>query len=153
VGWLSIALELILERIEANTPAEAFRDLEAQIQRLPRRGLGRTLFNTSGKHAAMRELDARLVDEVVFNYLGRVESVTQTDGLLQLAPESFGPQFAPENHRATLLDCTAMLKEDRLVVTWTYSFHLYRHATIEWLAEQFLTNLRWLIAPDTNGGA
>ena len=72
-----------------------------------------------------------------------------------LADEPTGPSQSPLGQRPHLLDVSAVVVDGRLEVSWFFSENLHEPATIQALAQRYLTNLSALIAhclqPDVGG--
>ncbi len=62
-----------------------------------------------------------------------------------MAPEPAGPNVAPENRRAHLLEIDAAVVDGILRIVWTYGAGSHHRATIERLARQVVDSIRALI--------
>jgi non-ribosomal peptide synthase protein (TIGR01720 family) len=100
------------------------------------------------------ELRALPEAEVSFNYLGQLDQALPDAGggasagaaPFGWARESAGPSHSPRGRRRYLIDVTASVSGGRLGVQWTYSETRHERATIEALADRFVTALRALVA-------
>ena len=84
--------------------------------------------------------------EVVFNYLGQLDSVLEASSLFRPAHESAGPSRSPKGARHHLLEINGQVVGGRLGLCLTYSPTVHRRSTIEALASGLEGHLRRLIA-------
>jgi non-ribosomal peptide synthase protein (TIGR01720 family) len=93
--------------------------------------------------------------ELSFNYLGQVDqTLGAAEGWVPVG-EPAGAAQHPATPRSYLLDLTAQVRGGQLLVGWTYSPAIHDTATVQRLADGYLTALRDLIAhclsPDAGG--
>ena len=89
--------------------------------------------------------------EVVFNYLGRLDRVLPQDSPFGPSDLSAGPTRAPGQPRSHLLEVTAAVEGERLVVNWGYATSHHDEATLEALAQATLEGLENLVAGRDGG--
>src|SRR5262249_15990178 len=65
---------------------------------------------------------------------------------ITLAEEKAGPERSPRQPRRYLLDVLGQISEGRLRLRWVYSAEVYKPATIEAQARNYLKALRGIIA-------
>ena len=82
--------------------------------------------------------------EIFFNYLGRQGSGGPT--WLRPARESSGPAHGATQSRLRLLNCKTLIGNGQLIMNWGYSENIHKKASIEWLAELYLDELRALLS-------
>jgi non-ribosomal peptide synthase protein (TIGR01720 family) len=82
---------------------------------------------------------------VCFSYLGRVDQAISGSVLFRPVRETSRLHRSPWGRRRYLLEINGRLAEGQLQCDWTYSEHIYRHDTIEGLAQGFIEALRTLI--------
>src|SRR5262249_41755397 len=68
------------------------------------------------------------------------------DQLFSLSSQESGGANAPENYRKQLIDINGLVSQKQLHMSWTYSQHLHQSDTIFALAQNFMRQLRALIA-------
>jgi non-ribosomal peptide synthase protein (TIGR01720 family) len=145
VGNLIIHSILVLEWEGADNPGDALKSIKEQLRHIPNWGRGYVMLQRLGIEAGNTLLPRRDPD-LAFNYLGQAGQLDDGPALFRRAQEFPGQAEDPRNEFCCLLEGVASIAEDRLVVSWKYSENLYRSATIEKLAEDFLEALRALIA-------
>jgi non-ribosomal peptide synthase protein (TIGR01720 family) len=144
VGNLIIHSTLALEWEGADNPGDALKSIRDQLRRITNWGRGYILLQRLGIEAG-KTLVPKIDPDLVFNYLGQTGQSSDGSALFRRAQEFPGQAEDPHNEFWCLLEVVASI-EDRLVVSWKYSENLYRSATIEKLAGDFLETLRALIA-------
>ncbi len=145
VGWFTSLFPVVLT-VADPTPAALIPAIKEQLRQIPQRGIG---------YGVLRYLEdsAGLVPPVPldlsFNYLGQFSAPaesTATPGLIRaFAQEAVGQSASLSGLRTHLLDVNALISEGELHVTWRYSRHYHQPATVEALAQAYLTNLRTLV--------
>ena len=73
--------------------------------------------------------------------------------MFELAGESSGPAFGPQNERSYLIEVVGVIVEGKLQLEWIYSRNIHRRQTIESLGQRFIQALRALIAHCQSPGA
>ena len=147
VGWFTTLFPVLLDLRQTDPPGSALKSVKEQLRRIPNRGIGYGLLRyIKGDAAITEQLRSLPQAEVSFNYLGQVRS----DAVAEFkVPNSQRVQRAgtqPLGKRSHLLEVNALVTEGQLQLDWTYSSSLHQRATIENLAQGFLTALRSLIA-------
>jgi len=126
------------------------------LRRIPKRGIGYGMLRYLSQDKEIREkLRALPQAEVCFSYLGRVDQAVFGSVLFRPVWETSGPPRNPRGHRRYLLEVNGRLAGGQLQCDWAYSGCIYRHDTIEGLAQGFIEALRTLIvhcqSPETGG--
>ena len=148
VGWFTTLYPLRLTLPATNDLADALITVKEQMRAIPHHGRNYGVLRyLSHKDTIRQGLRALPEPPVVFLYLGRFEQgLTGTRGLFASATESAGPVRSGYGRRQHLLEITAMVSGNRLRVCWTYSTARHRRATVEGIADGYMTSLRKLIA-------
>jgi amino acid adenylation domain-containing protein/non-ribosomal peptide synthase protein (TIGR01720 family)/FkbM family methyltransferase len=147
VGWFTTVYPVLLDLRETCEPGGALQSIKAQLRRIPRRGIGYGLLRYLHEAAdGVKQLQALPQAEVGFNYLGQVDHALPASSPFGLTMEAVGPSRSLRGARGHLLYITGVVVAGRLQLEWIYSANLYRRATIEALAQDFLQALRSLIA-------
>ena len=145
VGWFTAMYPVVLEREAGGGPGGALKSIKEQLRKVPRRGIGygllRYLHNDSQERLA-----ALPSAQVMFNYLGQVDQALSNSSAFGWAVESQGPTQSSRATRSHLLDVRAIVSDGCLRVSFQYSEHIHRPATVEQLSRGFLAALRSLIA-------
>ncbi len=138
VGWFTSLYPVVLEAGDAD-PGEALVSASERLRAVPGRGIGygllRYLGNTEAAPAA----------EILFNYLGQVDSTSEGLALFRASSASAGPMQSPRAHRTHPLEIVGLVADGRLRITLTYGSRIHRRETAEHLAAAYAEALRQLI--------
>lgn len=137
VGWFT---SIYPARVKLpKDKADTLRHVAAQLQAIPRRGIGYGLL----RHVA--GLAPRSHAQVLFNYLGQFDAVS-SGSCFQMGDFSTEGWHSPRAHRTHLIEINCLVIDGHLEARWTYSRSLHREATIAALATKFRTELLQLQA-------
>jgi len=155
VGWFTSLYPVVLSLVDDASPGEALKSIKEQLRRVPHRGLSYGLTRYLGTDTQITAtLDARRQPRLLFNYGGRGHRITSSSDLFRPF-ENFFSSRASENGRAHPLEFDAVDLGGRLELTWAYSSHVYRRATIERLASNFFKALNAIVqhcaSPEAGG--
>jgi amino acid adenylation domain-containing protein/non-ribosomal peptide synthase protein (TIGR01720 family) len=151
VGWFTTIFPVLLQLGEADEPGVALKSIKEQLRRIPNRGIGYGILRYLSQNADIgKQLQARSIAEVCFNYLGQFDQVIAEPISLGFAQENPGRVFSPLAHRSHLLDVTGQVVEGKLQMIWIYSQNIHRRSTIERLATEYNSALKALIAHCTS---
>ncbi|WP_037842777.1 non-ribosomal peptide synthetase [Streptomyces sp. NRRL F-6628] len=163
VGWFTTIHPFRLELPEApDGPGDWGRSLKAVKERLravPGHGIGHGALRhlSEPDTAAHRALAGAPHPEISFNYLGRWDGATGTEGLVRTRlAERLGADQAPAQPRPHLIDVVAAVGDGELRVDWIHAPAVHRTETVQRLADALLAALRGVVEhclrPE-NGGA
>ena len=155
VGWFTTSFPVLLS-LEADDPVEALRSIKEQLRCIPNNGIGYGLLrHLSGDADIAEQLRALPQPQINFNYLGQLDQIQRGSSLFGLARESVGAERDLKGGRPHLLEIVGCVIGGCLQMDWLYSEDVYRGATIEALAQNFVQALRSLIvdchSPDAGG--
>jgi non-ribosomal peptide synthase protein (TIGR01720 family) len=146
VGWFTSYYPLCLALGEATDPRDLLALVQEQIRGVPGRGLGYLILRyLSPDEDLRRQLGELPEGAVAFNYMGQQDRGKKGTGLLQPARESVGPLQSSQGTRRHLIEINGLVQQGRLRMRWTYSTNLHDRATMERLAQDFVTALQDLI--------
>jgi amino acid adenylation domain-containing protein/non-ribosomal peptide synthase protein (TIGR01720 family) len=148
VGWFTAIYPVHLESPVAWEPGSALRQTKEQLRAVPRAGVGYGILKYLGGTDGQLRASAAPVS---FNYLGQLDQVISGSSLYHLAPESAGQVYGPEGKRTHLLAFYGSVFGGQFKLTIEYSQNRHREATIEKLADHFMTALRAIITHCTSG--
>ncbi|WP_128430374.1 non-ribosomal peptide synthetase [Streptomyces cyaneus] len=154
VGWFTTIYPVLLD-IPAGDWGTALKGMKSRLRKVPGRGLG---------HGALRFLSATggeapawpVEPQVSFNYLGQWDNGSSQDGLVRARLGALGRDQAPEQPRPHRIDIVAAVNEGRLQIDWIHSTANHHTATVERLADEFVTALREVVRHcllESSGGA
>jgi amino acid adenylation domain-containing protein/non-ribosomal peptide synthase protein (TIGR01720 family) len=153
VGWFTTIFPVLLT-LEGSEPGEALKSIKEQLRAIPNRGVGYGLLRyLSGDQEIAAQLRQLPQAEVSFNYLGQFDQLLPEGAPFGPATESVGPARSPRGARRYLLEINAFISGGRLQLDWTYSERIHHHETIEYLAQNYSSALRALIAHCLSTGA
>ncbi|HEU0054296.1 MAG TPA: condensation domain-containing protein, partial [Longimicrobium sp.] len=117
-GWFTTLFPVRVPVGAKESPVEALATARDALRAVPGRGIGFGVLRWMSPDAALRAAMASLPrPKVSFNYLGRFDQVgaeTGSDAFFSFAAEGPGPDRAPGNGRAHLLDVSAWVSGGRL---------------------------------------
>jgi myxalamid-type polyketide synthase MxaE and MxaD len=148
VCWANTIYPVLLRRHEQHgSPGESLRHVKKQLRRIPNSGLGFGLLRYLNQKPAIRQqLTALPEPEIKFIYHGHLtDSSTNQSSSFQIAKESTGINFGPQNHARARLYVYGYLIAKQLKVELVYSKNLFKRSTMEELGQQIAKQLRRLI--------
>jgi non-ribosomal peptide synthase protein (TIGR01720 family) len=146
VGWLTTLFPVLLDMHRDAAPGEALKSVKEQLRAVPRRGIGYGMLRyLSDDKALINALKAFPKADVLFNYLGQTGRVL-AQGLSWVPILGLnGPEQSPRSKRPHLLEISAIVMNDRLKVSWTFSEKVHSKSTIDNVVRRYETTLRGLI--------
>ncbi|HEU4328582.1 MAG TPA: amino acid adenylation domain-containing protein [Roseiflexaceae bacterium] len=141
VGWFTALYPVLLET--ASGPLATLRAVKEQLRRTPGHGLGYGLLRYLSADGA--PLGTLPQPEVVFNYLGQIDSALPQDSLFVAIDDDSGPNQSPRGQRRHLLEINGQVSGGRLRLDWWYSGQIHRRETIGALAGRYIAALAAII--------
>jgi non-ribosomal peptide synthase protein (TIGR01720 family) len=151
VGWFTTIFPVLLDRGNSQTTVDALLTVKEQLRIIPNRGIGYGLLrylNDDGVAKKLRDLPQA---EVRLNYLGQVDRALLDSSMFKVATHPTGPAQSPKAARVYLVNIIGSVSAGELRLAWTYSENIHRSETIERLAQNYLNELRELIAQSQSG--
>jgi non-ribosomal peptide synthase protein (TIGR01720 family) len=155
VGWFTSLYPVLLDLSQARSLGDALKTIKEQVRQVPQRGIGYGLLrhlNAEDRTAPLREHPPV---EISFNYVGQIDQAVPQKGLFNMTRAAIGPEQDPQGQRPHLIEIISLISGGQLSVGWSFSAEIHQQATIERLAESYITSLRALIAhclsPDSGG--
>ena len=132
VGWFTSIFPVILNLEEVTSTLDALRAVKEQMREVPQGGasFGRLRYGCDDE-AVRRSLSSLPTADVVFNYLGRFDTLLRQEGPVVPIHGSAGPNRHPQNRRPFLLEVNAWVADGRLEVALSYSRNVHRRETAE----------------------
>ena len=147
VGWFTAIFPVRLSLPVDPEFGSVLRGTKEQLRAVPDRGFG---FGILRDIAGEPTINAPA--DLVFNYLGQLDTLVDGSSLFVFAPEGYGPWHGPRARRRHLLEINALVLDGKLEFRWSYNRHAHTAETIERLAAAYLQALRDLIAHCTMAG-
>ncbi len=146
VGWFTSVFPVALTVRPGDEPMANLVQVRETLRRIPGKGIGhgllRYLCRDERSVAALRSAPC---PDVNFNYMGDRADSGPTAGRFRVVPGNWGEARSPNGLRPHVLEVNTFLQDGALHAVWTYSDRLHDRATVERLADRFMTTLRDLI--------
>ena len=145
-GWFTTIFPTKLTLHDSPSPSAALKSIKEQLRRIPNRGIGYGLLRYLCQDEAVTTKLATLPKpQILFNYLGQFDRSLPDSALFKFTRPLVGAH-SPEALRSHLLVINMMVISGCLRMDWTFSQNIYRHQTIQQLADNYAEALRTLIA-------
>ncbi len=145
VGWFTCIYPFILDMSCENDLYRQVKEVKNNLRQLPEKGIGYGILRYLTAKENRRELDFKLIPQVVFNYLGQFdEELKQTS--LEIAKESAGNTRNINAQRAFELEISGIIKNKKLEISIAFNRAQYKTGTIESLLNYYKRELRHLIS-------
>ena len=145
VGWFTSLYPLALKVDSADSEAALIKSVKEQIRTIPTKGLGYGLLRYLHPSEEVREALAKTKWDVIFNYLGQLDNVTEDSTWFRPAGEHIGESFGAHYPYGGKLMVNSFVSEGKLMVSFDYSDQQYSAETIQQLGDQFISNLSRII--------
>ena len=156
IGWFTSLFPVLLELPDGASPGEWLKSVKEQLHRIPNRGMGYGLLRYMCSDTQICDRLAALpIAQISFNYLGQLDYVVGDSTQIRATEQSVGRSVSQLGERSHAVSVLSRIRQDRLEVRWLYSENAYFQATVERLAETFLSSLREIIthcqSPEAGG--
>ena len=146
VGWFTTLYPVLLEVGASEELGAGLKRVKEQLRQLPQQGIGYGMLKYLSADEAVRARLRRIPrGGVSFNYLGQFDQVLSSNAAIAVTDESSGPVQSCSNHLHYQLSINSIVRKGQLEVSWVYSKQAYEAATIEQVAESYMTGLREII--------
>jgi non-ribosomal peptide synthase protein (TIGR01720 family) len=135
---------------DSQSSVELLQSVKEELRRIPHRGIGYGLLRYINTTMA-EKLQTLPQAELRMNYLGQLDSGLPNSSMFRIASQPIGPAQSPKAERGYLLNIIGSVSGNELRVEWTYSENIHRRETIEQLSQDYLDELRVLIAQSRSG--
>lgn len=154
IGWFTTHYPVRLSLRDPAKLKESLMTIKEQLRRIPQRGLGYGLLRYMTRdNEVATSLRAQAPPAVSFNYLGQFDQVLSEASPFSLAEESIGAFKSLGGSRSHPLRINGSVMRGQLQVAFAYSESMFRQHTIERLAREFISALRFLISHCLSGEA
>ena len=155
VGWFTSMFPVKLALPTSVHPGERLKAIKEQLRAIPNGGISFGLLRyVCQDDEVNRQLTGMPPPQVLFNYLGQLDSILPSATVFRLRHAPTGWHGA-RNPRSHVLEINTWIIGGRLQVSWTYSKNLHRLETIQHLAMQYVATLEMLIdhclSPEAGG--
>jgi non-ribosomal peptide synthase protein (TIGR01720 family) len=141
VGWFTCLYPVLLK---ASADADTLiKSVKEELRRVPDKGLGYGVLKYINKE---EKLQGRDPWDLVFNYMGQLDTAAEKGSWLSVAEEPSGSGVGEEQVSVSILSVNSHIFEAELVLNWSYSFRHYNQDTISKIAGEYINQLLRLIA-------
>jgi len=146
IGWFTAVYPVFLDLGSAVNPGDAIKSIKEQLKQIPAKGLGFGLLRYLNADENLQEqLKTLEHGQVTFNYLGQFDQALPENSPFIPAAEGKGADHDPACLRDSLISVSGSIAGGRLHMRFSFSENLYRKATIDALAANYMDELRGLI--------
>ena len=145
VGWFTSLFPVPFAYNNNMDLGTLIRSTKESLRVVPQKGLGYSILRYLHPSPNVRERLAKQKWDIVFNYLGQLDSLMNNFDGLDKASEESGPNIDDDfffNHKLSL---TSFISKGQLNITWSFSEDQYGKDTILQLTAVFLKHLEDLI--------
>ncbi|RZM27139.1 MAG: amino acid adenylation domain-containing protein, partial [Pedobacter sp.] len=143
VGWFTSLYPVLLQTGAVQEDGDLIKTIKEQLHQVPDKGLGYGVLRHTIRNATPTETDPW---DIIFNYLGQVDTTLIEESILQRSMESSGSSQSEVHVVKEKLFLSSSVQEGQLVLQWRYSTLHYQTSTIELLIENYENNLQSLIS-------
>jgi amino acid adenylation domain-containing protein/non-ribosomal peptide synthase protein (TIGR01720 family) len=141
VGWFTSLYPVLLK---TSTDADTLiKSVKEEMRRVPDKGLGYGVLKYINKE---EKLQGRDPWDLVFNYMGQLDTAAEKGSWLSVAEEPSGSGVSEEQVSVSILSVNSHIFEAELVLNWSYSSRHYNQDTISKIAGEYINQLLRLIA-------
>ncbi|MCG8672138.1 MAG: amino acid adenylation domain-containing protein [Pseudomonadales bacterium] len=146
VGWFTSVYPVRLKYDSALPIDVNVKGIKENLRTIPNRGFGYGALKYLSDNEEVKAAFAQAPKaDVVFNYLGQFDSILDNNAWFSLATEDKGSEHSLESHEPHLLSVNSHVVSGSLHVEWIYSADIFDAGTIEYLANQYVENLKQII--------
>ncbi|MDX1695324.1 MAG: amino acid adenylation domain-containing protein, partial [Ketobacteraceae bacterium] len=146
VGWFTSVYPVRL-RYDSALPIDVnLKGIKENLRTIPNRGFGFGALKYLSEDPLLRQSfsDAPKAD-VVFNYLGQFDAILDNNAWFELATEDKGYEHSLDSEEPHLLSVNSHVVDGALHVEWIYSTEIFDTASINYLADHYVDNLKQII--------
>jgi amino acid adenylation domain-containing protein/non-ribosomal peptide synthase protein (TIGR01720 family) len=137
IGWFTTLFPARFSLDGADDPGARIARVKEQLRSIPGRGLGFGVLRYLAGDDWATLLGKLQESDVVFNYLGELDQITQDSSLFHFADVPAANWRDPGSLRRHLLEISAFVQDGRLRMWWLYNRKIHNRETIEGVAASF----------------
>jgi len=145
LGWFTSLYPVLLDLSHTTKTDQQIKTIKETLRQIPNKGFGYGVLSYLSQDGLGRDpaFDQRC--HITFNYLGHFKNAQGTP-LFDISTDNTGTAIAPSAKRTSNLDIGAIVMDDRLEITLSYSRHRYLKSTMEDLLQTLHEEIDKLIA-------
>jgi amino acid adenylation domain-containing protein/non-ribosomal peptide synthase protein (TIGR01720 family) len=136
VGWFTSLYPVLLKA--GSDAGKQIKGIKETLRQVPDKGLGYGVLKYLGKS---EELQGRDPWDLVFNYLGQLDTAIGSGRWLNAGTEPVGSEISEEQLSASKLSVNSYMFGGELILRWSYSSKHYNQETISKLAGEYILHL------------
>ena len=140
VGWFTSLYPMLLKG--SSDADELIKDVKEALRRVPDKGLGYGVLKYINKAGELQGEDPW---DIIFNYLGQLDTAIGSGNWISVAEESSGSGASESLVAASKLSVNSHVFGGELELTWSYSTRHYNLETVSKLALDYVAQLTHLI--------
>lgn len=134
VGWFTSVFPVRLE-LTSGDIGQNLLSVKEHLRAVPENGVSHGLLRYTAAHADV--FAAHAEPEILFNYLGRGDTLLSGLNRFALASDSVGVARYPEDPRHYAIEVNCIIHNGCFESRWSYSYNLHSESTIQRLANRF----------------
>lgn len=142
VGWLANIYPVLLTTTHDSHAGDLLKGVKEQLRHVPDKGIGYGVLKYINKIA---QLQGIIPWDIVFNFLGQLDNITNKSEWFSGANESSGSDTSDMFIVDEKISLNGMIAGGELLINWRYSKLHYRETTVRELSRMYLSNLDLLI--------
>ncbi|MEQ1527954.1 MAG: amino acid adenylation domain-containing protein [Methylococcales bacterium] len=147
VGWFTTVYPALLSIANSSSLGDALKLVKEQLRVTPMKGMSFGLLRyLSLDVESTAKLATQPKAQIIFNYLGQLDTVMTADTLFVPTLDATGASCDPAAIRAYELEIIGSISDGRMQLSWRYSKERFRKTTIETLSDNYLQHFKALIA-------
>jgi len=151
VGWFTSIFPLVVPL--GDSLSNQVKIVSARLKAVPRHGMGYGLLRYLHPERTLRDRMKNLAEpEVLFNYLGRMDSAFNQPARLGWSLESASSSAHARGAQSHPLEFRVWLLQGQVCLEVEHSSNLYSPSTVDAIADRYITDLRALVAAEACEG-
>lgn len=145
LGWFTALYPVLLDISNVTQTDHQIKTVKENLRQIPNKGFGYGILSYLCADGLGPDASFDQRCHITFNYLGHFEKA-QTTPLFDISTDNTGTAIAPSAKRTSDLDIAAMVMDNKLEITLSYSRQRYLKSTMEDLLQTLMEDLKNLIA-------
>ncbi|WP_198315810.1 non-ribosomal peptide synthetase [Chitinophaga tropicalis] len=138
-GWFTTLYPVLLDMKRKDAVIVSVKE---QLRQVPDKGAGFGVLRYIRKEPSLQGI---LPWNILFNYLGQFDNISDEESLLAAADEYAGNEVSGNFPIRELISINSMIQDGELTFHWTYSCRHYEDSTVQSLAAIYINHLQELI--------
>jgi non-ribosomal peptide synthase protein (TIGR01720 family) len=146
VGWFTSIFPVKLTIPAESSTIDALKNIKEHLRHIPHHGIGYGILHYLNQNDLVsRELQIHPQPQIVFNYLGQLETPATPGAVFSNLRPSHGPTHHQESKRSHLLAINSLIQTGQLHISWEFDPQIHQRETILTLAHAYIQALQAII--------